>query len=89
MCQCSPIINNQHADTSPLQVTVKMQKAEGLCSAGEGDVVQEVTVPGQSAVAVYFTVVPLIIGKISINVLAYASPSAQDRIQKELRVLVL
>uniref|UniRef100_A0A3B4BTP1 Anaphylatoxin-like domain-containing protein n=1 Tax=Pygocentrus nattereri TaxID=42514 RepID=A0A3B4BTP1_PYGNA len=68
---------------------VKMQKVEGLCSAGEGDVVQEVTVPGQSAVAVYFTVVPLIIGKISINVLAYASPSAQDRIQKELRVLKL
>uniref|UniRef100_A0AAR2KNK1 Complement C4 gamma chain n=1 Tax=Pygocentrus nattereri TaxID=42514 RepID=A0AAR2KNK1_PYGNA len=70
-----------------LEVKVKMQKVEGLCSAGEGDVVQEVTVPGQSAVAVYFTVVPLIIGKISINVLAYASPSAQDRIQKELRVL--
>ncbi|XP_036420920.1 complement C4-B [Colossoma macropomum] len=70
-----------------LEVKVKMQKAEGLCSAGEGDVVQEVTVPGQSAVAVYFTVVPLIIGKIAINVMAYASPSAQDRIQKELRVL--
>ncbi|KAL6471424.1 hypothetical protein MHYP_G00200740 [Metynnis hypsauchen] len=70
-----------------LEVKVKMQKVEGLCSAGDGDVVQEVTVPGQSAVAVYFTVVPLIIGKISINVLAYASPSAQDRIQKELRVL--
>uniref|UniRef100_A0A8B9H1D7 Complement component 4 n=1 Tax=Astyanax mexicanus TaxID=7994 RepID=A0A8B9H1D7_ASTMX len=61
--------------------------ADGLCSAGEGDVVQDVSVSGQSAVAVYFTVVPLIIGKIPINVLAYASPSAQDRIQKELRVV--
>uniref|UniRef100_A0A8B9H2Z5 Complement component 4 n=1 Tax=Astyanax mexicanus TaxID=7994 RepID=A0A8B9H2Z5_ASTMX len=71
-----------------LKVKVRMKKADGLCSAGEGDVVQDVSVSGQSAVAVYFTVVPLIIGKIPINVLAYASPSAQDRIQKELRVVV-
>uniref|UniRef100_A0A8B9H7M1 Complement component 4 n=1 Tax=Astyanax mexicanus TaxID=7994 RepID=A0A8B9H7M1_ASTMX len=70
-----------------LKVKVRMKKADGLCSAGEGDVVQDVSVSGQSAVAVYFTVVPLIIGKIPINVLAYASPSAQDRIQKELRVV--
>ncbi|KAI4872891.1 hypothetical protein NFI96_018588 [Prochilodus magdalenae] len=70
------------------QVKVKMHKAEGLCSAGEGDVVQEVTVPGQSAVAVYFTVVPLIIGRIPISVLAYASDTVKDRIQKELRVVL-
>lgn len=79
------VVYNYKQET--LEVKVKMKKTEGLCSAGEGDVVQEVSVPGQSAVAVYFTVVPLTIGKIPISVLAYASPSAQDRIQKELRVV--
>ncbi|XP_072547604.1 complement C4 isoform X2 [Salminus brasiliensis] len=79
------VVYNYKQET--LEVKVKMQKAEGLCSAGEGDVVQEVSVQGQSAVAVYFTVVPLIIGRIPISVLAYASPTAQDRIQKELKVV--
>lgn len=79
------VVYNYKQET--LEVKVKMKKAEGLCSAGEGDVVQDVSVPGQSAVAVYFTVVPLIIGKIPISVVAYASPDTQDRIQKELRVV--
>ncbi|XP_066517057.1 complement C4-B [Hoplias malabaricus] len=70
-----------------LEVKVKMRKAEGLCSAGEGDVVQDVSVPAKSAVAVYFTVVPLIIAKIPISIVAYASPSIRDMIQKELRVV--
>ncbi|XP_062873283.1 complement C4 [Trichomycterus rosablanca] len=70
-----------------LKVTVKMKKVEGLCSAGGEDVVQQVTVDGQSAVSVYFTVVPLIIGNIPINVLAYASQGISDKIKKQLRVV--
>lgn len=69
-----------------LQVIVKMNTKEGLCTAGGSEVREEVTVPGNSAVAVYFTVVPLVIGNIPITVLAYASDTAQDRVEKELRV---
>ncbi|KAI7801069.1 complement C4-1 [Triplophysa rosa] len=69
-----------------LQIKVKMDKADGLCSVGGSDVEQLVTVPGNSALAVYFTVVPLVIGNIPITVLAYGSPTARDRVRKELRV---
>ncbi|KAB5550613.1 hypothetical protein PHYPO_G00055780 [Pangasianodon hypophthalmus] len=70
-----------------LQVKVKMEKVAGLCSAGAGDVMQEVTVEPESAKAVYFTVVPLIIGNIPIRILAYVSHNIHDKIQKELKVL--
>lgn len=66
-----------------------MEQAAGLCSAGAGDVVQKVTVEPQSATAVYFTVVPLIIGNIPIKILAYASHNIHDKIQKELKVVVM
>lgn len=66
-----------------------MEQVNGLCSAGAGDVEQVVTVKPQSATPVYFTVVPLIIGNIPINILAYASHSIHDKIQKELKVVVL
>ncbi|KAK7171995.1 hypothetical protein R3I93_004325 [Phoxinus phoxinus] len=69
-----------------LQVIVKMNKKEGLCTAGGSEVKEDVTVPGNSAVAVYFTVVPLVIGNIPITVLAYASDTAHDIVEKELRV---
>ncbi|KAK9962381.1 hypothetical protein ABG768_007751 [Culter alburnus] len=69
-----------------LKVIVKMNKKEGLCTAGGSEVREEVMVPGNSAVAVYFTVVPLVIGNIPITVLAYASDTANDRVEKELRV---
>lgn len=65
-----------------------MNKMEGLCTAGGSEVREEVMVPGNSAVAVYFTVVPLVIGNIPITVLAYASDTASDRVEKELRVEV-
>lgn len=68
---------------------MKMEQVEGLCTAGAGDVVQEVTVESQSATAVYFTVVPLIIGNIPIIILAHASHNIHDKIQKELKVVVL
>ncbi|XP_067306533.1 complement C4 [Pseudorasbora parva] len=69
-----------------LTVTVRMTKTDGLCTAGGGDVSEEVMVPGNSAVAVYFTVVPLVIKSIPITVVAYAPNTAQDRVEKELRV---
>ncbi|KTF74286.1 hypothetical protein cypCar_00043860, partial [Cyprinus carpio] len=50
-----------------LKIIVKMDKKEGLCTAGGSDLKEEVVVPGNSAVAVYFTVVPLVIGNIPIN----------------------
>ncbi|XP_046718191.1 complement C4-B isoform X1 [Silurus meridionalis] len=70
-----------------LEVTVRMDQVAGLCSAGSGDVVQKVTVEPHSAIAVYFTVVPLIIGTIPIRILAYASHNINDKIQKELKVV--
>ncbi|XP_073719211.1 complement C4 isoform X2 [Misgurnus anguillicaudatus] len=69
-----------------LKVKVRMDRAEGLCTVGGSDVEQVVTVQGNSAFAVYFTVVPVVIGNIPITVLAYGSPTAQDRVKKELRV---
>lgn len=71
------------------QVTVKMDQVAGLCSAGAGDVVQQVTVEPQSATAVYFAVVPLIIGNIPISIVAHASHNIHDKIQKELKVVVM
>lgn len=66
-----------------------MDKADGLCTVGGSDVEQLVTVSGNSASAVYFTVVPLVIGNIPITVLAYGSATASDRVQKDLRVEVM
>uniref|UniRef100_A0A672Q448 Complement C4-like n=1 Tax=Sinocyclocheilus grahami TaxID=75366 RepID=A0A672Q448_SINGR len=71
-----------------LKAIVKMDKKEGLCTAGGSEVKEEVVVPGNSAVTVYFTVVPLVIGNIPITVLAYASDTVNDRVEKELRVEV-
>ncbi|KAA0702158.1 Complement C4 [Triplophysa tibetana] len=82
--QVKAVVYNYKPDS--LQIKVKMDKADGLCSVGGNDVETLVTVPGNSALAVYFTVVPLVIGNIPITVLAYGSPTARDRVQKQLRV---
>ncbi|XP_070983135.1 complement C4-like [Oncorhynchus clarkii lewisi] len=72
--------------TECMEVTVELAWVEGLCSAGgdRGDK-QVVTVPGNSAVPVYFTVVPLVIGNIPIHVDAYTK-TARDQIKKDLKV---
>ncbi|KAJ7995733.1 hypothetical protein DPEC_G00247650 [Dallia pectoralis] len=72
--------------TTCLEVSVKLAWVEGLCSAG-GDrgETQLVTVPANSAVSVYFTIVPLVIGNIPITVEAY-SKTARDQVKKELKV---
>lgn len=68
---------------------MKLEKVPGLCCAGTGDVVQQVTVEPQSATAVNFSLVPLIIGNVPITIEAYVSSNIHDKIQKELKVVVL
>ncbi|KAJ8280122.1 hypothetical protein GJAV_G00050780 [Gymnothorax javanicus] len=79
------VVYNYKADL--LQVAIKMAAAEGLCTAGGEKDTQSVSVPGNSAVPVYFTVIPLKTGKIPILVTAYASPDAADQIRKFLLVV--
>ncbi|XP_010868154.2 complement C4-A [Esox lucius] len=82
--QVKAVVYNYKSDS--MEVTVELAWVEGLCSAGgERGEKQVVTVPGNSAVPVYFTIVPLVIGNIPINVEAY-SKKARDQIRKELRV---
>ncbi|KAJ8256443.1 hypothetical protein COCON_G00185950 [Conger conger] len=71
---------------APVQVIVKMAPAEGLCSAGDEKDTQSVSVPGNSAVPVYFTVVPMKVGKIPIQVTAFANADTADKIKKILTV---
>uniref|UniRef100_A0A8C8ENN3 Complement C4 gamma chain n=1 Tax=Oncorhynchus tshawytscha TaxID=74940 RepID=A0A8C8ENN3_ONCTS len=68
--QVKAVVYNYRTDS--MEVTVELAWVEGLCSAGgdRGDK-EVVTVPGKSAVPVYFTVVPLVIGNIPIQVEAY------------------
>ncbi|XP_064158216.1 complement C4-A [Anguilla rostrata] len=75
--------------TEPLEVTVKMASAEGLCTAGGGGDagVRTVSVPANSAVPVYFTVIPLKVARIPIHMTAFASQSAADQIKKYLNVV--
>lgn len=71
-----------------MKVTVELVWVEGLCSAGGDRGYKEVvTVPGKSTVPVYFTVVPLVIGNIPIQVEAYTK-TARDQIKKDLKVTV-
>ncbi|KAG9348450.1 hypothetical protein JZ751_002185 [Albula glossodonta] len=79
------VVYNYRAET--LQVTVKMASVEGLCSAGGDKDKQVIEVPRNSAVPVYFTVVPLMVGKIPIHVTAYANQDVADQIKKDLMVV--
>ncbi|XP_020358726.1 complement C4-B [Oncorhynchus kisutch] len=82
--QVKAVVYNYRTDS--MEVTVELAWVEGLCSAGgdRGDK-EVVTVPGKSAVPVYFTVVPLVIGNIPIQVEAYTK-TARDQIKKNLKV---
>ncbi|CAM5073421.1 unnamed protein product [Natator depressus] len=73
-----------------LKVTVKMIAVEGVCSAGTAtkDVQQKLTVKGNSAVPAYFSVVPLIVGKIPITITAFDPISGHsDSVMKNLKVV--
>ncbi|MBN3301480.1 CO4 protein, partial [Amia calva] len=71
-----------------LEVTVMLKTTQELCSPDNMDGKQKVTVPGNSAVPVYFSVVPLDIGEIPLHVTAHASSKISDAVQKNLKVVV-
>ena len=69
---------------------VVLVKTVGMCSiAFKKSHTQEVTVPAGSSVAVPYTIVPLVVGKLPLEVMVVArGTTAGDRIQKQLRVVV-
>ncbi|XP_074838626.1 complement C4-A-like [Carettochelys insculpta] len=73
-----------------LQVTVKMLTVEGVCSAetSKKDVEQKLTAKGNSAVPVYFSIVPLVVGEIPITISAFDPKSGHsDSVKKNLKVV--
>ena len=72
------------------QVRVVLMKTEGMCSIAFKDRhTQEVTLPAGSSVAVPYTIVPLVVGKLPLEVMVVGRDlTGGDRIQKSLRVVV-
>uniref|UniRef100_A0A8C9XMR8 Complement component c3b, tandem duplicate 2 n=1 Tax=Sander lucioperca TaxID=283035 RepID=A0A8C9XMR8_SANLU len=73
-----------------LHVRVVLMKTEGMCSiAFKESHTQEVTLSAGSSVAVPYTIVPLVVGKLPLEVMVVArGTTAGDRIQKQLRVVL-
>lgn len=65
-------------------------KTEGMCSIAFKDRhTQEVTLPAGSSVAVPYTIVPLVVGDLPLEVMVVGRDmTGGDRIQKKLRVVV-
>uniref|UniRef100_A0A3B3DU03 Complement component c3b, tandem duplicate 1 n=1 Tax=Oryzias melastigma TaxID=30732 RepID=A0A3B3DU03_ORYME len=74
----------------PLQARVVLMKTEKMCSVAFKDKhTQEVTVPAISSVAVHYTIVPLEVGNLPLEVATFAKGSmGSDRTQKSLRVVL-
>lgn len=72
------------------QVRVVLKKTENMCSVAFKDQhVQELKVPAGSSVAVPYTIVPLAVGKLPLEVMVLGRDmTGGDRIQKFLRVVV-
>lgn len=72
------------------QVRVVLMKTEHMCSVAFKDRhTQEVTLPAGSSVAVPFTIVPLVVGKLPLEVMVVGRDMmGGDRVQKFLRVVV-
>uniref|UniRef100_UPI00398E8F28 complement C4-A-like n=1 Tax=Pristiophorus japonicus TaxID=55135 RepID=UPI00398E8F28 len=72
-----------------LEVFIYMKKAEGLCSpATSKKNARTVLIKANSATPVQFAVVPLVIGNVPINVIAFSKTNTySDAILKQLRVL--
>lgn len=72
------------------QVRVVLMKTEGMCSvAFKERHTQEVTLAASSSIAVPYTIVPLVVGKLPLEVMVVARDMmGSDRIQKFLRVVV-
>ncbi|MEQ2178162.1 hypothetical protein GOODEAATRI_011078, partial [Goodea atripinnis] len=73
-----------------MHVRVVLMKTEGMCSvAFKERHTQEVTLPAGSSVAVPYTIVPLVVGKLPLEVMVVGRDmTGGDRIQKFLRVVV-
>ncbi|KAK5620662.1 hypothetical protein CRENBAI_020815 [Crenichthys baileyi] len=72
-----------------MHVRVVLMKTEGMCSvAFKERHTQEVTLPAGSSVAVPYTIVPLVVGKLPLEVMVVGRDmTGGDRIQKFLRVV--
>nr|BAU69621.1 C42 [Sphyrna zygaena] len=72
-----------------LEVAVYMRKTEGLCiAAGSREKSRNVLVKANSAASVQFTIVPLVVGNVPINVIAFSrSHTYNDAVLKHLKVL--
>ncbi|XP_061563254.1 complement C3-like [Cololabis saira] len=73
-----------------LQVRVVLMKTEGICSVAFKDRhTQEVTLSAGSSVAVPYTIVPLVVGKLPLEVMVVGREMmGGDRVQKSLRVVL-
>uniref|UniRef100_A0A8B9KBN4 Complement component c3b, tandem duplicate 2 n=1 Tax=Astyanax mexicanus TaxID=7994 RepID=A0A8B9KBN4_ASTMX len=73
-----------------LQVLVYLEKTEDICSvASTGRHVQQVTVKARSSVVLPYTIIPLKVGELPLQVTATArSFAGQDAIRKTLRVVL-
>ncbi|XP_047221423.1 complement C3-like [Girardinichthys multiradiatus] len=73
-----------------MHVRVVLMKTEGMCSvAFKERHTQEVTLPAGSSVAVPYTIVPLVVGKLPLEVMVVGRDlTGGDRIQKFLRVVL-
>ncbi|KAM4595769.1 complement C3-like [Fundulus diaphanus] len=73
-----------------MHVRVVLMKTEGMCSVAFKDKhTQEVTLPAGSSVAVPYTIVPLVVGKLPLEVMVVGRDmTGGDRIQKTLRVVL-
>ncbi|XP_070684604.1 venom factor-like [Pempheris klunzingeri] len=73
-----------------LHVRVVLMKTEGICSIAFKDRhTQEVTLAAGSSVAVPYTIVPLVVGKLPLEVMVVERDNrGADRIQKLLRVVL-
>ncbi|KAK2817446.1 hypothetical protein Q5P01_025637 [Channa striata] len=82
------VIHNYGDDD--LHVRVVLMKTEGICSVAFKDRhTQEVTLPAGSSKAVPYTIVPLAVGKLPIEVMVVGRDMmGGDRVQKSLRVVL-
>ncbi|XP_029458609.1 complement C4-A-like [Rhinatrema bivittatum] len=85
--QVKAIVYNYQSES--IKVTVKMEAVKELCSpASSGKIAQQhLTVPANSAVPVYFSVVPMEVGEIPITVSAWSSEESIDSVMKKLTVV--
>ncbi|KAM3865316.1 venom factor-like [Diretmus argenteus] len=72
-----------------LRVRVVLMKTEGMCSIAFNEKhTQEVNLPAGSSLAVPYTIVPLEVGKLPVEVMVVVGSMGGDRIQKMLRVVM-